>query len=464
MKLTNKWTRKAVKLFSAFSVVSTLALFFNNCSPAGVKLGGLGNNNVASTAPPTTITPTVSACSGSQMKRIIVSSSAEITNAINQAKAGDSIEIQPGTYRIQNAFSLNSSGTSTLPVCLRATTANLVIIESESKDYMALKVSGTFWIIENLTIKGICASDDLCEHAIQIKETAGNTVVRNNTLTDFNAQIKGSATAQISSDNVVIEGNHIFDSRPRMTSNPTTKIDVVGGKYWLIRGNFIHDFEKAQGDNVSYAAFLKGYSRFGIFENNVVSCALNFSGGTRVGLSFGGGTTGAQFCWDYDAATGKGCAFEHESGIMRNNLVLNCSDVGILIRDTNKSLITNNLVIDTAGIDSLLDTGHPVPTSEVSRNIVLGQIRDRNGAVSIKQNNLVTTDRSALASWFKNIDQYNYEYVNSALLKDIASPAAEVTTDLCGGLRAGPLDLGPFDFQNPTCYQKVLTLISTSKR
>lgn len=405
-----------------------------------------------------------SSCLDSKMKRIAVTSLSELSTAIANASPGDAIEIQAGTYRLKSNLSLNKSGTSSLPICLRAANPGAVVLESESAGYMAIKVSGTFWIVENLTIKGVCASDDLCEHAFQIKETAHNTVIRNNTLTDFNAQIKGSSSGQLASDNVVIENNHFYDSRPRQTSNPTTKIDVVGGKYWVIRGNYIHDFQKGQGDGISYAAFLKGYSRYGLFENNIVACSLNFSGGTRIGLSFGGGTTGPQFCWDYNPATGKGCAYEHEFGMMRNNLILNCSDVGILIRDTHQSVITNNLVIDTMGIDSLLDAGRPVPTSEVSRNIVHGQIRDRNGAVSIRKDNLTSTNRATVATWFRNIDQYDYTYVNSGVFRDISNPVADVTTDICGQARDGKLDLGPFEWQNSNCFQNVMDRIKAGKR
>ncbi|MGZ5280048.1 MAG: chondroitinase-B domain-containing protein [Pseudobdellovibrionaceae bacterium] len=483
MKNRHPFNRKKARTLSAFFCLMTLMILFNNCSGTGfgtevaelssVVLGDPGDLQPAPTTSttlpnanpiPTPSPPVASACTQASMRKVSVNSVSTMTAAISKAIPGDSIEIQPGTYRLQTALSMGASGTASLPICLRAAQANTVTLESESASYMAIRISGTYWTLENLTIKGVCASDDLCEHAIQIKEAAHNTVIRNNTFTDFNAQIKGSSSGTQASDNVLIEGNHFFDSRPRQTSKPTTKIDVVGGKYWIIRGNFIHDFQKSQGDTISYAAFLKGYSRYGTFENNVVACSLNFSGGVRIGLSFGGGTTGPQYCWDYDPATGKGCAFEHEFGLMRNNLILNCSDVGIFIRDTNKSLITNNLVIDTAGIDSLLDAGRPVPTSEVSRNIVQGQIRDRNGAISIRKNNLVTTDRTTLSSWFQNMDQYNYTYVNSATLKDITSPIPEVTTDMCGELRTGNLDLGPFEFQNTSCFQDIMDLINSNKR
>lgn len=487
MKYRNLSTRRVVgTLYVAFSLI-VLALVFNNCSDGfkttgGTDLDSSGLDTPGPTptpapppapAPTPTPTPTpmpppaptpmpttpTSACVQSSMRKVSVNSVSTLSAAISAAVPGDSIEIQPGTYRVNSAIGLNASGTTALPICLRAAQEDTVVIESASTGYMAFRLQGANWVIENLTIKGVCSTDSLCEHAIQIKENAHNAVIRNNTMVDFNAQIKGQQ-----SNNVVIEGNHFYDTRPRQTSNPVTKIDVVGGKYWVVRGNLIHDFQKAQGDGISYAAFLKGYSMYGTFENNVVACSLNHAGATRIGLSFGGGGTGAQFCWDYNAATGKGCAYEHEFGMMRNNVILNCSDVGIFLRGTNKSVITNNLVVNTMGIDSLINSGQAIPTSEVSRNIVQGRIRDRNGAVSVQKNNLVSADKTTFDSWFQNVSQFNYTYMNAMLMKDVVSPSSDVTKDMCGQDRLGNLDLGPFEFQNTACFQHIMQAIQENKK
>jgi high frequency lysogenization protein len=46
----------------------------------------------------------------------------------------------------------------------------------------------------------------------------------------------------------------------------------TGGRRWQLRGNFIHDHAKGEGNGVSYAAFLKGNSRDGLIERNLVIC------------------------------------------------------------------------------------------------------------------------------------------------------------------------------------------------
>jgi len=141
---------------------------------------------------------------------------------------------------------------------------------------------------------------------------------------------------------VLIEYNEFSNSRPRDTGNPVAPIDIVGGKRWVVRGNFIHDHEKGQGDGISYAAFLKGNSRDGLFERNLIVCELLHRGGIRLGLSFGGG--GSQ----PDSICKEGrCSPEHRNGVMRNNVIVNCpADVGIYLDEARDSRVYNAGVVD----------------------------------------------------------------------------------------------------------------------
>jgi hypothetical protein len=54
--------------------------------------------------------------------------------------------------------------------------------------------------------------------------------------------------------------------------------------------------------------------------------------------------------------------------------------------------------------------------------------------------------------------------VNSGLLKDIVPAVPEVSMDMCGELRTGALDLGPFEAQNTSCFQDVMALIKAAKK
>lgn len=153
-------------------------------------------------------------------------------------------------------------------------------------------MSGAYWHVEGFTIRGGCAEDDACEHALHIVGAADGTEVRGNTPVDFKAQIKGNGEdvdgVLVWPDDVVIEGNDLHDTRPRQTANPVTKIDVVGGRRWRIEANRSADFEKALGDTVSYAAFLLWNSKDGLMARNLVACSDTFAGGVRVGPSLGG--------------------------------------------------------------------------------------------------------------------------------------------------------------------------------
>ena len=90
-------------------------------------------------------------------------------------------------------------------------------------------------------------------------------VVRNNRIRNFNAQIKsngipGPGGPYVFPDDARIERNVLYDTHVRNTAQPVTKLDVVGGRRWIVRANTIYDYVKGGGDQVSYAAFLKGNS------------------------------------------------------------------------------------------------------------------------------------------------------------------------------------------------------------
>ena len=173
-------------------------------------------------------------------------------------------------------------------------------------------------------------------------------IIRGNRLHEYNAMIKmngtndrsvkkGQRPQRIYPNDVLIENNIFFNPAIRDTGNPVTPIDVVGGRRIIIRGNLIADFAKSGRDKISYAAFLKGMSREGIFERNLVICELAHSGHIRVGLSFGGGGTGKGL---FDEPVG---GTEHSDGIMRNNIIMNCpNEVGIYLNKSSNTKIYNN--------------------------------------------------------------------------------------------------------------------------
>jgi parallel beta-helix repeat protein len=225
----------------------------------------------------------------------------------------------------------------------------------------------------------------------------------------------------------------------RDTSNPVTPIDVVGGRRWILRGNFIHDHAKGGGNNVSYAAFLKGNSRDGIMERNLVICELNHTGQVRLGLSLGGGGSGPdKICEDST------CTPEHQNGILRNNIIVNCPlDVGIYLNEAANTKLYHNTLYNTTGIDVRFEAS----TADVRYNVLDGKIRERNGGTSTETGNLAQVSDADFKAWFTDPAASDFSLVDGAALVDKGSPLAEVTDDFCTNTREdGAPDLGAVEY------------------
>ena len=176
-------------------------------------------------------------------------------------------------------------------------------------------------------------------------------------------------------DHGVIEGNTMTDTAPRVTENPIAPVDLVAANEWVIRGNIITDFIRApgKGGEPPYGGFVKGEGEGNVLERNLVVCEwkLRDVPGERVGLSLGGGGTGMPF------RRMKGLSgFEQVGGVVRDNLVAFCSDDGIYVNRSARSVIDHNTLLDTAGIDVRFIES----SATVTANIVDGAIRKREGS------------------------------------------------------------------------------------
>jgi len=325
-----------------------------------------------------------------KLRTIIVSSTPELLNAIKKAQQGDDIVIYPGVYYInKQQIYLNQSGTKVRPIRLRASVFGDVKIEFNTLEGLVMK--GDYWLIENLKINGTCKLDQQCEHAIHIVG-GQNLIFRNNELTNFNATIKANSVVaddkQRFPDHILFENNTLYNHSSRITNTPVTLIDVVTGSDWIVRKNFIANHSKHGADNVSYGLFLKGNGRNGLIESNIVDCEWSVAndGYTRVGISLGGGGTGEKYC------RGGSCSAEHTGGIIKNNLVVNCSqDVALYLNKAKDSRVIHNTLINSLGIDVRFKES----SVHIINNAITGRVRSRDGGRIIKkENNIVLDNRS----------------------------------------------------------------------
>jgi len=384
-----------------------------------------------------------------------VNSVATLTSAINNAQPGHIITIAPGSYTITaSKLVCTVYGTATDRIQVRAATAGTVTLNWGSAGNLieGFYVSGRYWTFENLVMVGNCASHSNCEHAWHIVGTADFTTIRNNVARNFNAQIKSNINAPLPGgglwpDDCVVEFNEFYDSAPRNTGNPVTKVNIDGGRRWIVRGNYIHDFGKIGG--VSYGTFMKSNSRNGTYEGNMVVCSLLHTGDTRIGISFGGGGTNPDtVCEDGT------CSIEHQYGVMKNNIISTCSDVGIYLNEAVASKIYNNLLYATTGIDNRF----AVSTADIRNNIVGGgNIRNRDSATFTTGTNWIT-GVAELNAVFANPAGRDFKLKSGAVTTSFVNAGAAlsgVTTDYCKKTRVAPNDIGAIDYSVATCSTAV---------
>lgn len=126
-------------------------------------------------------------------------------------------------------------------------------------------------------------------------------------------------------------------------------------------------------------------------ERNLVACEIEFTGGARIGLSLGGGGTSPD-----TVCEGGSCAIEHSHGVIRNNLIYNCSDVGVYLNNAADSRVEHNLLARTNGLDARFTN----TSVTIVNNIISTAIRSRDGGVILSQPSNIVRPSPEIASYF----------------------------------------------------------------
>lgn len=371
---------------------------------------------------------------------VAVQDLAGLRAALAGAQPGSVITLAPGSYRIEGrSLEANRPGRAQAPIVVRA--ARPGSVELLSPGVVGIKVSAPYWRFENLTLRGVCRDDSACEHAFHVVGGASHFEAVNNTIGGFNAHFKINGHDGRFPDHGLIEGNTLFNPAARATRNPVTLIDLVAASGWTVRGNVIRDFVKLQGNQVSYGAFFKGGGSGNVFERNLVWCERELTGlpGQRIGLSLGGGATGAMFCRD-----GR-CITEQDGGVLRANLIVGCSDVGIYLNSAANSRIEDNTLVDTAGID----VRYASSSARIDGNLIDGAIRSRDGGLVHLGDNRSGAVWQAFVGYhpvrrlFTAPERGDFLWRDGALLRDTV--ASGERSDLCGATRAATGAYGAFE-------------------
>lgn len=269
----------------------------------------------------------------------------EIRQALREAQPGTRIVIAPGLYPFDQNLGLGHDGTRAAPIVLSA--ARPGTVQLEFRQLNGIVVDRPHWVFENLDIRGVCEAHGDCEHAFHVSGRAAHTTIRNNRITDFNAHIKVNGHAGAWPDDGLLAYNTLDNTRVRQTTRSVTPFDLVGASRWRVEDNLVSNFIKGDSNRVSYGIFMKGASEGGRIERNLVVCspAGISQPGVRVGISFGGGETGAPYCRD-----GRCDAYEHRQGLAANNIVAHCNDSGLDVNRSSQIALVHNTLINTSGV------------------------------------------------------------------------------------------------------------------
>lgn len=370
----------------------------------------------------------------------LVTNSAQLEAAIAAATPGQVIQLVPGTYQVDGrGFRVTRPGTAAAPIVLRAERLGDVTIASTAE--AAFKLSAAHWVVENLVVRGMCEQHKDCEHAFHVVGGASHVVIRNNRMEDLNAQIKINGEGGAFPDHGRIEGNTMTNRAPRDVRGPITPIDLVAASHWKISGNFIADFHRATRGGATYGAFMKGAGEGTVMERNVVLCEWKLPNprSPTVGLSVGGGGT-----WPDAVTRDLGASgLEQTNGVIRDNLIAFCNDVGIYVNKGRRSVVAHNTLLDTAGIG----VRFPESSADVVGNVVDGAILARDGGLLRERDNVGTP----LLGLFVGLHPVRELYRDVARLdlrwreRPGQVTIAEWRADLCGVERMGRAMPGAFE-------------------
>lgn len=377
-----------------------------------------------------------------------------LVDALRRATPGTLIVLAPGTYRLNGTrLALGNAGRPDAPIYVRAARLGEAVIELATLE--GFYVDKPFWVFENLVVRGVCERDGDCEHAFHVVGDGHGTVLRNTVLVDFNAALKvnglPSGKGLLAPDAGLVEHCTVTNARARQTDNPVSLLNINAGDGWTVRRCIVADFAKAGGNRTSYGAFMKSNSRGGLFEQNLVVCAaaLPDDGDQRIGLSLGGGGTEKPYCREHD------CSTEHTGGILRNNVVVNCSGPGIHLNRAAETGVYANLLAGTAGVEARF----PTTAATLVDNVLDGAIRARDGARLRADGNLVSErcvrrdrdDDCALARWYVQPFAGDFRLARGESILGRGTALDRLTDDFCGNPRPARPDLGPIQYGGDSC-------------
>ena len=306
-----------------------------------------------------------------------------LISALKRAKAGEIIELLPGTYRMPKRVNLRANGTPEAPIIVRSAIPGAAILHTP---HTALfKVFGAHWQFHGIDFQGTGSSN----HAFHVVGKATHVVIKGNRFQNFHAAIKvnGEGRPRHFPDHGRLIRNVFINDGPRTTKWPVVAIDIVGGDDWLISENFIADIAQGRRGRHGSPGFVKAGASDSVFDRNFVICEWLHSGGPRIGLSLGdGGSSPSGFDRRQLGDCKKNCP-ETINGRMTNNIIINCPhEPGIYLNRSVGGIVANNTIFNAFGIQARF----PETRITIADNLLTGTVWARDDATIFEHNNVTT--------------------------------------------------------------------------
>ncbi|WP_164821428.1 fibronectin type III domain-containing protein [Paenibacillus koleovorans] len=371
---------------------------------------------------------------------VIVTSLADLQNAIDTAPAsGRIITLAAGTYSQTTSINITNKDHITIRGAT-STPQDTMIIGPGITSALDISIrvnNSNYATIRDLAIK------EFNYHAIQVNSGSNYFHADNIYAWDlgegaFKTTSGAHSQGGLYSDYGLIE-NSVMGYTTRGARGAVEAVDIIAARGWIVRGNSVYNAYYPTDNSVAYALFAKGGSIDTIFENNYIK-------GSDIAISFGGGTTGAQYFRNGILGV------EHYGGIIRNNVIHNTDDAGIYLSYSQGFQVLNNTLINIAPGVSVggVESRFAVSNGEIRNNLMDKPLKKRNSGNYTASNNIETVP----STWYVNPSAGNYALnpsTASAAIDTGASLPTLVPTDRLGVNRpiGSGYDLGAMESGTP---------------
>lgn len=362
------------------------------------------------------------------------------------AMPGDTIDIASGIYTIADVSRIMISDRPG-PVLVRGTgiEPRHTIIQGAGQDDPSVPMifnleDSPRWTFENLMTR------NSYYHGFKFDRSSTDCSLRRIIMRDHGESgVKGTSdpVAGTYPDRLLVEYCDIgFTLESGGTRSVVEGIDGVGVNDWVIRRSRFVNVQK--GGAPAYAIFTKGNSSGTIIEGNRFENCF-------IAASFGGGGTGAQFFRDNDMT------YEHRGGVIRNNVMIRCTDAGVYINKGTQAKIYNNTIFE-CGLT--IQLRFVESSAWVRNNLVLVSptnpsepvLRVRDGATLLADEKNVAADSSFfLVPYGIDRDIDAHLKPDAPVIDEGIDLPLDVPDDIDGGLRpvGRHADIGADEFGSP---------------